>query len=59
MQHMQTLLLAAALQRCRDVQKTLVAGDYGLFMRHRASRNDYRAARLDQETGVDVDDFSV
>jgi hypothetical protein len=59
MQHMKTLLLAAAPQRCRDVQKTRVAGDYGLFMRHPASRNDYRAARLDQETGVDVEEFSV
>ena len=32
MQHMQALGLAGALQRCRDVQKPPVAGDYGLFM---------------------------
>lgn len=40
MQHMQAFRFAAALQCCRDVQKTLVAGDYGLFMRYRVRRDE-------------------
>ena len=40
MEHMQAFRLPAALQRCRDLQKTLVAGDYGLFMRYRVRRDE-------------------